>query len=116
MPKIPIDQQFPDGNFPLGQIMEYPIDQNEYALLSHFHYWRMFMMGIFSTTAINRMTNEEKKALNSSYEEIYKDFRRAAESHRQTRKYVKSWIKPGMTMIDIWFVNHFDIRLSMVKL
>jgi methionine aminopeptidase len=59
-----------------------------------------------STTAINRMTNEEKKALNSSYEEIYKDFRRAAEAHRQTRKYVKSWVKPGMTMIDIWYVIH----------
>lgn len=53
-------------------------------------------------TAINRMTNEEKKALDHSYEEIYKEFRRGAESHRQTRKYVKSWIKPGMTMIDIW--------------
>uniref|UniRef100_A0A914W6M6 Methionine aminopeptidase 2 n=1 Tax=Plectus sambesii TaxID=2011161 RepID=A0A914W6M6_9BILA len=82
MPKVPIDQQIADGNFPFGEIMEYPINQND-------------------TTAINRMTNEEKKALNSSYEENYKDFRRAAESHRQTRKYVKSWIKPGMTMIDI---------------
>lgn len=29
------------------------------------------------------MTNEEKKALDSSYEEIYKEFRRAAEAHRQ---------------------------------
>lgn len=29
------------------------------------------------------MTSEEKKALDSSYEEIYRDFRRAAEAHRQ---------------------------------
>ncbi|KAH7664881.1 hypothetical protein AAVH_43361 [Aphelenchoides avenae] len=52
-------------------------------------------------TAVNRMTNEEKKALDETYLDIYKDFRRAAESHRQTRKYVKSWIKPGMSMTDI---------------
>lgn len=53
-----------------------------------------------------RVYNEEKKALEISYEEMYSDFRRAAESHRQTRKYVKSWIKPGMKMIDIWLVNN----------
>ncbi|CAJ0558054.1 unnamed protein product, partial [Mesorhabditis spiculigera] len=29
------------------------------------------------------------------------DYRRAAEAHRQVRKYVKSWVKPGMKMIDI---------------
>lgn len=40
---------------------------------------------------------------------MYSDFRRAAESHRQTRKYVKSWIKPGMKMIDIWFINYIYI-------
>jgi len=44
---------------------------------------------------------KKKKALDSSYLEIYKDFRRGAESHRQTRKYVRSWIQPGMKMIDI---------------
>lgn len=80
-----IDQQFPDGKFPIGEICEYKA-------------------GTDDRTATNRITSEEKKALESSYEEIYSDFRRAAESHRQTRKYVKSWIKPGMKMIDIWFV------------
>uniref|UniRef100_A0A914IAA2 Methionine aminopeptidase 2 n=1 Tax=Globodera rostochiensis TaxID=31243 RepID=A0A914IAA2_GLORO len=78
----PIDQQFADHKYPQGQICEYRINNDD-------------------RTAINRMTNEEKKALDSSYEEIYNDFRRAAESHRQTRKYVKSWIKPGMKLIDI---------------
>uniref|UniRef100_A0A914CUZ3 Methionine aminopeptidase 2 n=1 Tax=Acrobeloides nanus TaxID=290746 RepID=A0A914CUZ3_9BILA len=78
----PVHEQFLDGNFPIGEIMEYKPGKDD-------------------RTAINRMTNEEKKALDHSYEEIYKEFRRGAESHRQTRKYVKSWIKPGMTMIDI---------------
>jgi len=78
----PIDEQFPDRNYPLGEICEYPVDKDD-------------------TNAINRMTNAEKKQLDTSFEDDYRDVRRAAESHRQTRKYVKSWIKPGMSMIDI---------------
>uniref|UniRef100_A0A915HPY0 Methionine aminopeptidase 2 n=1 Tax=Romanomermis culicivorax TaxID=13658 RepID=A0A915HPY0_ROMCU len=82
MPSVPIDKQFCAADYPVGQILEYPAVQD-------------------GTTAVNRITNEEKKALDSSYLEIYQDFRRAAEAHRQNRKWVKSWIKPGMTMIDI---------------
>lgn len=52
-------------------------------------------------TAAQRFTTEEKKALDDSYEEMYRDFRRGAEAHRQTRKWVQSWIRPGMKMIDI---------------
>uniref|UniRef100_A0A915DCF0 Methionine aminopeptidase 2 n=1 Tax=Ditylenchus dipsaci TaxID=166011 RepID=A0A915DCF0_9BILA len=78
----PIHEQYPNGDFPIGEICEYRCNKDD-------------------RTAINRMTNEEKKALDSSYVETYNEFRRAAESHRQTRKYVKSWIKPGMKMIDI---------------
>uniref|UniRef100_G1R1G6 Methionine aminopeptidase 2 n=1 Tax=Nomascus leucogenys TaxID=61853 RepID=G1R1G6_NOMLE len=52
-------------------------------------------------TAAWRTTNEEKKALDQASEEIWNDFREAAEAHRQVRKYVMSWIKPGMTMIEI---------------
>ncbi|VDN27043.1 unnamed protein product, partial [Gongylonema pulchrum] len=78
----PVDKQFPNGDFPTGEICEYKRMADD-------------------RTAINRMTNEEKKSLDASYEEVYKDFRRAAEAHRQTRKFVRSWIKPGMTMIEI---------------
>jgi len=78
-PSIPIDELFPDHNYPIGEICEYKND----------------------TTAINRVTSEEKRALDRGYEENYKDLRRAAEAHRQTRMWVKSWLKPGMTMIDI---------------
>ncbi len=60
----------------------------------------------FSQTAINRMNSDEKKALNASCEEIWADYRRAAEAHRQTRKWAKSWIRPGMKMFDIVLVLH----------
>lgn len=49
-----------------------------------------------------RTTSEEKRALDRANEEMWNDFRQAAEAHRQVRAYVRSWIQPGMTMIDIW--------------
>lgn len=77
-PRIPITALFPDGNYPLGEIMQYKDD----------NLWRV--------------TNEEKRAIDRmNNENIYKEARLAAEAHRQVRKYVQSWIKPGMKMIDI---------------
>ena len=58
------------------------------------------------------MTSEEKKALNTSYEETWNDFRQAAEAHRQVRKYVQGYIKPGLTMIDIWWVVQYLILVD----
>lgn len=81
-PSVPIDVLYPDHNYPLGDIQEYPFDKDD-------------------QTAVNRFTSEEKKALDRSHDEIYHDFRRAAEAHRTTRLWVQSWIKPGMTMFDI---------------
>ena len=52
--------------------------------------------------AINRTTSEEKRMLDMAQMEIYRELRQAAECHRQTRKWVMSWIEPGMKMIDIW--------------
>ncbi|XP_044535098.1 LOW QUALITY PROTEIN: methionine aminopeptidase 2 [Gracilinanus agilis] len=81
-PSVPICDLYPSGVFPKGQECEYPSTQD-------------------GRTAAWRSTNEEKKALDQASEEIWNDFREAAEAHRQVRKYVMSWIKPGMTMIEI---------------
>uniref|UniRef100_UPI00398E9C51 methionine aminopeptidase 2 n=1 Tax=Pristiophorus japonicus TaxID=55135 RepID=UPI00398E9C51 len=81
-PSIPICELFPSGIFLKGQECEYPPLQD-------------------GRTSAWRMTSEEKKVLNQASEEIWSDFRQAAEAHRQVRKYVKSWLKPGMTMIEI---------------
>ncbi|KAI6196200.1 Initiation factor 2-associated protein [Aphelenchoides besseyi] len=69
----PVHEQFESQKYPIGQICEYPIDKDD-------------------TTAVNRMTSAEKKEPGQQYN----DLRRAAESHRQTRKYLHSWLKPGM--------------------
>ncbi|KAJ7414100.1 hypothetical protein WISP_86447 [Willisornis vidua] len=81
-PSIPICDLFPSNVFPKGEECEYPPTQD-------------------GRTAAWRTTSEEKKALDQASEEIWNDFREAAEAHRQVRKYVMSWIKPGMTMIEI---------------
>ncbi|XP_053672538.1 uncharacterized protein LOC128722879 [Anopheles nili] len=78
-PSVPVAEQFPDGKFPEGQIMQYPD----------------------STTAKDRFTSEEKRALDRMHLDIYNELRQAAEAHRQTRQYMQKWIKPGMTMIEI---------------
>lgn len=83
-PTIPVCELFIDSNYPLGEILDYPIPKD-----------------VDGSLAINRVTNEEKKALDLATTDLYKEFRQAAEAHRQTRKYVMSWIKPGLKMIDI---------------
>ncbi|GMR48090.1 hypothetical protein PMAYCL1PPCAC_18285, partial [Pristionchus mayeri] len=77
----PVDQQM--NEFPHGEECEYYLPGKDERVVS------------------DRMSNEEKKALDRGYEEMWKDYRRAAEVHRQVRQYTKSWVKPGMKMIDI---------------
>merc|ERR1712071_186687 len=81
-PTVPIVQLYPDGNFPIGEIQDYPIGNDD-------------------RTAKDRFTSEEKKALDRSQNDIYNEARCAAEAHRQTRQYMQNYIKPGMTMIQI---------------
>uniref|UniRef100_A0A8C8C2I3 Methionine aminopeptidase 2 n=1 Tax=Oncorhynchus tshawytscha TaxID=74940 RepID=A0A8C8C2I3_ONCTS len=81
-PSVPICDLYPSGVFPIGQECEYPPLQD-------------------GRTAAWRTTNEEKRVLDKANEEVWSDFRQAAEAHRQVRQHVRSFIKPGMTMIDI---------------
>ncbi|XP_013141312.1 PREDICTED: methionine aminopeptidase 2 [Papilio polytes] len=83
-PTIPIAELYPDGNFPEGQIMDHGPAE-----------------GIDERTAKDRFSSEEKRALDRMHQDIYQEIRHAAEAHRQTRKYIRDWIKPGMTMIQI---------------
>lgn len=47
------------------------------------------------------MSNAEKKALEKVNESIYNDLREASEVHRQVRQDLQSFVKPGMSMIEI---------------
>lgn len=82
-PSVPIVDLYPDGKFPIGEECEYKDYSKD------------------GRTASNRMTNAEKKALEQSYDEMYRDIRIGAEVHRTTRKYFQQWVKPGTSCIDI---------------
>lgn len=81
-PTIPISEQYPERNYPEGEIMMHPKFTDD-------------------RQAKDRFTNEEKRTLDRLHEDIYQELRQAAEAHRQTRKYIQNWVKPGMTMIEI---------------
>ncbi|ENN70350.1 methionine aminopeptidase 2 [Dendroctonus ponderosae] len=81
-PSVAIVDLFPDGAFPIGEIQEYPLVNDD-------------------RTAKDRFSSEEKKALDRMQNDIYNEVRLAAEAHRQTRKHIQNWIKPGMKMIEI---------------
>ncbi|XP_076248816.1 methionyl aminopeptidase und [Calliopsis andreniformis] len=83
-PSIPVSELFPDGNFPIGEIMDHPPVE-----------------GIDERTARNRFTSEEARALDRMHNDIYNEARQAAEAHRQTRKHIMDWVKSGMTMKEI---------------
>jgi methionyl aminopeptidase len=76
-PTIPIADQFPDGVFPVGEIQEY-VDTHAY-----------------------RTSSAEKKELEILMKYDYEALRKAAECHRQVRKWAQSYIKPGQQLIDI---------------
>ena len=76
-PTVKIADLFPEGNFPIGEEVEYRND-NAY-----------------------RTTSEEKRALDRANCQFLAEYREAAEVHRQVRKYARSIIKPGMGLTEI---------------
>ncbi|XP_011495852.1 PREDICTED: methionine aminopeptidase 2 [Ceratosolen solmsi marchali] len=81
---FPVASLYPNGNFPIGEIMDYPP-----------------ATGIDEQKAKDRFNSEEARALDRMHNDIYNEARLAAEAHRRTRKHIQNWVKPGMTMIEI---------------
>ncbi|CAB1113173.1 unnamed protein product [Ectocarpus sp. CCAP 1310/34] len=78
-PTIPVEDLFEEGSFPEGEILEHPRDFNSF-----------------------RITSEEKRAEERlQYAGLYDKARKAAEVHRQVRRYAQSYIKPGIKLIDM---------------
>lgn len=74
---IPVSDQFPDNQFPLGECVEY-VGKNAF-----------------------RTTSAEKRELERLASYDYEKIRKAGEVHRQVRRYVQSYVKPGMKMTEI---------------
>lgn len=76
-PKVKVADLFPNDSYPVGEEVNYKAD-NAY-----------------------RTTSEEKRALDRMNEDFLKDYRHAAEVHKEVRKYARSVIKPGMSLTEI---------------
>jgi methionyl aminopeptidase len=76
-PSVGLSNLFKDGIYPEGEIQEYK-DDNHY-----------------------RTTSEEKRHVERLSFDAHNDLRKAAEVHRQVRRYARQCIKPGMLMFDI---------------
>ncbi|GAA5855869.1 hypothetical protein JCM8547_000393 [Rhodosporidiobolus lusitaniae] len=83
-PTIPVSRLFKDGNYPVGETHEYLNDNAFRTTSEEMRAKERALMSEPSTSAFN-----------------YNSIRRAAEVHRQVRKYARENIKPGMRMIDI---------------
>ncbi|THH05231.1 hypothetical protein EW145_g4953 [Phellinidium pouzarii] len=80
-PRVGLSKLFPDAIFPEGEIQKYKND----------NHWR--------TTSEEKNYNE--RLAMEDPEITYQSIRRAAEVHRQVRKYARQYIKPGMSMTEI---------------
>ncbi|KAG0632924.1 peptidase M24, structural domain-containing protein [Tuber brumale] len=76
-PRVPLDQLFPNGNFPVGEECDYR-DEN-----------------------LKRKTDEEKRHLDRMNNDFLTDYRKGAEVHRQVRQWAQGWIKPDMSLTEI---------------
>ncbi|KAF2461373.1 methionine aminopeptidase 2-like protein [Lineolata rhizophorae] len=76
-PRVPITQLFPEGNYPVGEEVEY---RNDNAF---------------------RTTSEEKRHLDRMNSDFLTEYRQGAEIHRQVRQWAQKSIKPGQTLTEI---------------
>ncbi|KAH6617975.1 peptidase M24, structural domain-containing protein [Chaetomium sp. MPI-SDFR-AT-0129] len=78
-PRIPLDQLFPSGNFPEGEVQHYQATSR-------------------TTTAEHRHGARQKYWEDGTF---LRNYRKAAEIHRQTRRWVHEFAKPGVALLDI---------------
>lgn len=77
-PTVPVSRLFGSNPYPQGELLDYEQPNN---------LWRR--------------ESAEAKERESLYIDTYNQFRQAAEVHRQVRQWARTFIKPGMKMIDI---------------
>ena len=94
-PSKPINELFPPGSqtYPEGEIVPYHDGHHQAYRVS------------------DKEVAEREKAM---YTEDYQNVRRAAEVHRQVRRYVQSFVRPGIPMIEL--VQRLEAKtLELVK-
>lgn len=81
-PRVPLDDLFPSGDYPTGEFQDYdaPLETTVRA------------------NASGLRSNGHRSLEDPTF---LKDYRKAAEVHRQVRQWVQKTVKPGQTLTDI---------------
>jgi methionyl aminopeptidase len=87
-PTVPVSHLF-NNVFPEGEIQHY-VDDNVW-----------------------RETSEEKRELERLEKNMYNEVRQCSEVHREVRRYISDWVKPGMKLIDV--CGAFIFIISVIK-
>ena len=87
-PTVPVSHLF-NNVFPEGEIQHYKDD----------NVWRE--------------TSEEKRELERLEKNMYNEVRQCSEVHREVRRYISDWVKPGMKLIDV--CGAFIFTISVIK-
>lgn len=82
-PRVPLDQLFPVGEYPAGEILIYDVSTR----------------GSSQSTAAAELRSASRSQIED--EDVLKDYRKAAEVHRQVRHWVQDTVKPGQTLESI---------------
>ena len=94
-PLLPtITAAFVQGDFPLGELLDHP----KFSSFTDANLRRTTMDEMRLRDILIEVLFSQSSTLKHHLEDQIKDLREAAESHRQTRAYVQSWIKPGMVL------------------
>ena len=98
-PSIPVSKLpcFSSGQFPVGELQDHPGDLYVMGWIQ----WRYAGVDVMFDSNTYRTTSAEKKALEKAHEVTYNELREAAEVHRQVRRDLQQFVKPGMSMIEI---------------
>lgn len=81
-PRVPLHDLFPSGDYPAGELLDYGAGSETTA-----------------RTKAAELRLEARPTLEDS--SFLKDYRKAAEVHRQVRHWVQDAVKPGWTLTDI---------------
>ena len=87
-PTVPVSHLF-NNVFPEGEIQHYKDD----------NVWRV--------------TSEEKRELERLEKNMYNEVRQCSEVHREVRRYISDWVKPGMKLIDV--CGELIFTISVIK-
>lgn len=88
-PTIPISILFANKEFPFGEEVPHPTPKH------------LISSTVNNEDITSRTTSAEKRALDRMQSDIYSKVRHAAEVHRQVRSYAQSFIKPGISLVDM---------------